>query len=114
MGCNCRGGSKYTPTLNRQAPAKKTGICQKIVQDKLSLPVVVTGTGELLLDDSGLTAHSLLTSSGCRGIEKDTLLDLEITLTLLLRNPQKKEAFLSKKGKNSTLGSLSALVKSIS
>lgn len=112
MGCNCRG-SKYIPTINRTATTTLNNICTKIAKEQLSLAITLTNSGEILIENNKLPAHSLLSANGCRGRDKDRILDLELKIVSIFKDPDKKQEFINKLGKTPTLGSIQAVVNSL-
>ena len=113
MGCNCRGGSSYIPTINRTPSQPQESLCQKINKAQLSLSIGITATGGLILPTTSLPAHSSLSASSCTGMYAERILTAELSITAAFHDPIWKTLFLQKLGPNATLGSIEALLKSM-
>jgi len=112
MGCNCRGANSYTPTINRVA-SRQSGdtLCQQIAKAQGNLPIKVTTAGGILIPTATMPAHSTLSALGCKHLQAEKILNLELSLTALFTDSSAKVDFLSRLGTNPTVGSVDALLK---
>ena len=113
MGCNCRGGSSYVPTINRTPSQPQESLCQKINKAQLSLPIGISPTGGLILPTTSLPAHSSLSANKCTGMYAERILTAELAIISAFSDPIWKTLFLQKLGPNATLGSIEALLKTM-